>query len=673
MSFYQANSGIVYARKGQRLEFACFSESSQNIPKWATKSDTKFPSGVFQDQQGRLIFPANTECHSGIYTCQLSNQDGSVSKNVILVVDLSKHVDVDVQPKSAKVLRGGTAILFSNINGTQSKECEWTRMGAGLPYHHQTYGPFLILRNVQKSGEYYTSTVSNNDGIGQDSVQLHVDDYPSAKISPSNRIALRLLKSETKDVSCNGAGKPAPSVTWIKVGGSIDQSLVSGVSLKFRNPKQEMAGIYECHVSNAYGNVSARLQVDIAVTSILPGFDNSNPNNAAYGAFIGSALRPSDYHEINIKIKPTKVHDGLIIFQSNGFAENTPSTMHYISLGVKDRHITFYYSSGPQSSPAGISGKVVYPLIIQEGKWYHIVAKYERGWSSVVVNGGTPAFTFGSFLGKSTTIDLSSWIFLAGLSDLSLNPLFEVPYGFSGCISQLSFNNKQIDLSKPVESRQMDKCGAACEGDQVCRNGGTCQKFAQDESYFTCRCRDKYYGNYCEKMYSATTNPCSRSPCLNNGRCIANGKQHYCLCPMPYYGLSDCGEVKQLNANDIPYFQKYSYLLYSVNIINEYQQIQFEFNALNLEGALYWIGQKSEGKYLYIALIKSRLELRLHVNGRENYLISSQNIVTGKYYQVNVTRSYSSIKMFVDNFEAQLSKSSNLGPSRLKYLSDGWL
>lgn len=94
-------------------------------------------------------------------------------------------------------------------------------------------------------------------------------DFPTVRISPSNRIILRLLPSETKDVVCHTGGKPSPSVSWIKVGGNIDSSLVQGNLLKFQNPSEEMAGIYECHVSNLYGNVSARVKVDIAGKQIL--------------------------------------------------------------------------------------------------------------------------------------------------------------------------------------------------------------------------------------------------------------------------------------------------------------------------------------------------------------------------------------------------------------------
>lgn len=84
-------SGIIHAQSGQRLEISCLTPANSVLPKWSTKCNTSLPSGIIQDQFGKLIFPAVAPCQSGIYTCQLSNQDGSVSEDVILTVDLSKR------------------------------------------------------------------------------------------------------------------------------------------------------------------------------------------------------------------------------------------------------------------------------------------------------------------------------------------------------------------------------------------------------------------------------------------------------------------------------------------------------------------------------------------------------------------------------------------------------
>lgn len=74
-----------------------------------------------------------------------------------------------------KVLRGGAAVLFGSVTGTQNKICQWTKMGGKLPSPYQTFGQFLILRNIQKSGEFYTSTISNDDGISQNFARVDTD------------------------------------------------------------------------------------------------------------------------------------------------------------------------------------------------------------------------------------------------------------------------------------------------------------------------------------------------------------------------------------------------------------------------------------------------------------------------------------------------------------------
>ena len=84
-------SGIVYAQKGQRIEFSCSTQSASVVRKWSTKCNDSLPSGASVDQSGQLIIPHITTCHSGIYTCELSNPGGSVSQDVILAVDLTRR------------------------------------------------------------------------------------------------------------------------------------------------------------------------------------------------------------------------------------------------------------------------------------------------------------------------------------------------------------------------------------------------------------------------------------------------------------------------------------------------------------------------------------------------------------------------------------------------------
>ena len=283
------------------------------------------------------------------------------------------------------------------------------------------------------------------------------------------------------------------------------------------------------------------------VLSTVPAFDNTSPNRPSYGAYVGTSLSPSNYHEIRINIKPHKVSDGLILFQNNGFEEQTYMTMHYLALAIKDRRIVFYYSTGPSNSPAGFSDKVTYSLIVKEGQWYNISATYNRGWGSISINNKLPAFKFSNTFGRNTKLDLSSWIYTAGLPDLSLNPIFEVTSGYTGCISEVFMNRRKVHLPKPVESSRVSKCGSPCEGNQLCQHGGACQNLAHDPEYFSCRCQPGYYGKYCENVYSANvSDPCIRATCLHNGQCVPYGNQYYCLCPMPYYGFY-CGRGDNFN------------------------------------------------------------------------------------------------------------------------------
>lgn len=83
-------SGIAYARKGQRVELSCLTNSAFLQRKWSTKCSTNLPSNVYEEASGRLTFLDVTPCQSGMYTCKLSNLDGIASRDVLLAVDLTK-------------------------------------------------------------------------------------------------------------------------------------------------------------------------------------------------------------------------------------------------------------------------------------------------------------------------------------------------------------------------------------------------------------------------------------------------------------------------------------------------------------------------------------------------------------------------------------------------------
>jgi hypothetical protein len=73
-----------------------------------------------------------------------------------------------------------------------------------------------------------------------------------------------------------------------------------------------------------------------------------------------------------------------------------------------------------------------------------------------------------------------------------------------------------------------------------CSNRGVCRYDANRT--FSCSCQSSYTGSWCQ----VDTNPCSQSPCLNNGTCIvttnsnSSSYSYYCECASWLYTGGNC-------------------------------------------------------------------------------------------------------------------------------------
>ena len=229
---------------------------------------------------------------------------------------------------------------------------------------------------------------------------------------------------------------------------------------------------------------------------------------------------------ISITFNPVEPN-GLILFNSlSNFSD-------YVSLALIDSHIAYRYDLG--SGNATILSNEPVSL----NTWHTVsVSRLGVEGSLIVDDQNVVSGTSG---GIFTGLQLDDVLWLGGYRHfVNISSFTGVENGFSGCISSLEINGKQVDLVMEAESGLgVGECNSSsgCNGNP-CLNGGTCVPVGNS---FACECPLSHMGPLC----ASDVDHCSSDPCLNGGTCVehSNGTGFSCLCEFGYEGeLCNQGE-----------------------------------------------------------------------------------------------------------------------------------
>ena len=282
----------------------------------------------------------------------------------------------------------------------------------------------------------------------------------------------------------------------------------------------------------------------------------------SYEAF--SSKTPPDqvtsaHHSVYIRIKLDSLNDSLIFFVGNGFEDNTPQTINFLSLSVYNQRLAFMYSTGPEhNTNPGVRGLVMAPDIAEVNVWYSINLHFYYGNASLQINGGTIYRNSSVNNQRSNNMTLSDWIYIGSLNNMNHNPTPNITTGFSGCVSHLDVDNYTYHLTNDrLEESNVLTCEDACQLND-CKNQATCRIHPSDVNYYYCQCSPGYYDYLCNTTYSSLADPCYSAPCLNGGTCVSTPNSSYtCQCPLPYAGTTNCDSSRI-------YIQINKYILYLV-------------------------------------------------------------------------------------------------------------
>lgn len=145
--------------------------------------------------------------------------------------------------------------------------------------------------------------------------------------------------------------------------------------------------------------------------------------------------KPTDLKSLKVemKVKPDTDADSLLMYCS----QTHEGHGDYTSLSIRNKRLEFQYDTG--SGPAVIRSKKE----IAEGEW--ITITIERNHQDGVLNIDGKDISRGKSLGTTLGLNLKIPLYIGGVDKhrIKIHPNVGVETGFSGCVSEVRFENSE--------------------------------------------------------------------------------------------------------------------------------------------------------------------------------------------------------------------------------------
>ncbi|EPQ19738.1 Protein eyes shut like protein, partial [Myotis brandtii] len=174
-------------------------------------------------------------------------------------------------------------------------------------------------------------------------------------------------------------------------------------------------------------------------------------------------------------------------------------------------------------------------------------------------------------------------------------------YGFKGCIGKLQVNNKEFFITdEALRGKNTENCHVSWCAHHRCHNNGTC--ISDGENRF-CVCPRLYSGKLCQFAM------CENNSCRNGATCVPkSGTDIVCLCPYGRSGLlcTETINITQPRFSGMGAFGYTSFLAYSrIPDISFDYEFHLKFQLANNHSALqnnviFFTGQKDHASPLQL-------------------------------------------------------------------------
>ncbi|XP_072488817.1 hemicentin-2 isoform X3 [Notamacropus eugenii] len=231
--------------------------------------------------ESSLFIASVSSRDSGDYECQATNEVGSASRKVKLVVYVPPHIQEEEPRVNVSTMAGKPLTLDCDVSGFPTPSVTWYKDGQpvllNLPgqasednrYHLADGAQSLHFPQIQKSDSgLYTCQAVNRAGVAQKDVNLLVLVPPSVRGAGTAQEVLRLAGMEV-ELQCRTSGTPLPQVEWTKEGQPISpgdphiQLLEDGQILRIPSSHLGDAGHYQCVAFSPAGQQAKDFQLSI--------------------------------------------------------------------------------------------------------------------------------------------------------------------------------------------------------------------------------------------------------------------------------------------------------------------------------------------------------------------------------------------------------------------------
>ncbi|XP_054077069.1 hemicentin-2 isoform X2 [Rissa tridactyla] len=227
----------------------------------------------------RLSLVAVGPADTGVYSCLVANEVGEVSKTFRLLVMEPPCVEAASQPTEMSITVGTPLELTCVVTGVPVPTVTWEKDGRLLA------GPWLVLGN--ESTLHIESTKVADAGLytclatspaGEDSRSFHVSiQAPLSIVSIGETYSITAVAGGQLILECPEDAVPPPHIEWRRERSPLQedarrQVLAGGRFLQIRALGAADGGEYSCRATNALGDTSLRVQVEVHVApEIQPG------------------------------------------------------------------------------------------------------------------------------------------------------------------------------------------------------------------------------------------------------------------------------------------------------------------------------------------------------------------------------------------------------------------
>ncbi|XP_059576117.1 titin-like, partial [Alligator mississippiensis] len=305
-SFTKKLSETVEETEGNALTLEGRVSGSQPMTvSWYKNNQEVHPSAnyeiSFKNNTLQLHIKNTGQGDTGLYTCKVSNEAGSILCTSSVVIKEPKKPPVFDQPLQPVMIEEGDILQLScHVHGSQPIKIQWQKAGREIRASDKCSFSFLngmALMEVSPvakadSGEYVCKA-SNVVGTDTCKSKVTVKEKPTAapeakKVAVDGRLyfiqepqSIKVIEKSVATFIAKVGGDPIPNVKWMKgkwrqlnQGGRISiQQKGEEAKLEIKDTTKTDSGMYKCVAFNQHGEIdtSVNLQVEERRQEVVEG------------------------------------------------------------------------------------------------------------------------------------------------------------------------------------------------------------------------------------------------------------------------------------------------------------------------------------------------------------------------------------------------------------------